>query len=58
MTDKILLTNRIIALITIFPTMWLCDKWNLQPHWNFLIAIGYIIGMNFVFAIVEAIFKE
>lgn len=57
MTETTLWTNRIIAGIVTIIAILICEKYNLRPSLCFIIAFLSIIGLSFIFAIVERIFK-
>lgn len=55
MNDKILWTNRIITGIVCVIAILICEKFKFSPCWCFTIAFLTIMGLSFVFAIVERI---
>lgn len=55
MNNKILWTNRIITGIVYVIVISICEKFQIKPCWCFTIAFLTMVGLSFVFAIVERI---
>ena len=55
---NILWINRIIAMAVYLISIYICEKYKLTPWVCFTYAICMLIGLNFIFDIVEIIMKK
>lgn len=55
--EKILWINRTIAILTYMMCVDTCERYNLRPWVCFTFAVIALIGLSFIFAIVERVLK-
>ena len=49
--------NRIIAIIVYLISVYICERFKLSPWLCFTVAVFMLLGLSFIFAIIDEVLK-